>query len=128
MYAVGKLSIKNLKLRRYIMSALTKKHHTDDVAKISWHGGLYVVPIEVMERYKITSEAPYISIDDLFSVFTQKTGEPSVLLKGLRYREGLSQIEFAKKLNISQTNLSAMENGKRAIGKELAKRIAEFFK
>ena len=109
------------------MSALTKKHHTDDVAKISWHGGLYVVPIEVMERYKITSEAPYISIDDLFSGLTQKTGEPSVLLKGLRYREGLSQIEFAKKLNISQTNLSAMENGKRAIGKELAKRIATLF-
>ena len=48
------------------MSALTKKHHTDDVAKISWHGGLYVVPIEVMERYKITSDDPYISIDDLF--------------------------------------------------------------
>lgn len=109
------------------MSALTKKHHTDDVAKISWHGGLYIVPIEVMERYKITSDDPYISIDDLFNGLTQKTGEPSVLLKGLRYREGLSQIEFAKKLNISQTNLSAMENGKRAIGKELAKRIATFF-
>lgn len=110
------------------MSALTKKHHTDDVAKISWHGGFYVVPIDVMERYKVTSDDKYIQIDDLFSDLTQKSGEPGVLLKGLRYREELSQIEFAKKLNISQTNLSAMENGKRAIGKELAKRIAEFFK
>lgn len=110
------------------MSALTKKHHTDDVAKISWHGGCYAVPVEVMERYKISTDDQYTSIDDLFSNMTQKSGEPGVLLKGLRYREGLSQIEFAKKLNISQTNLSAMENGKRAIGKELAKRIAEFFK
>ena len=110
------------------MSALTKKHHTDDVAKISWHGGFYVVPVEVMERYKVTPDDQYALIDDLFSDLTQKSGEPGVLLKGLRYREGLSQIEFAKKLNISQTNLSAMENGKRAIGKELAKRIAEFFK
>ena len=109
------------------MSALTKKHHTDDVAKISWHGGLYVVPIEVMERYKVPSGDHYVFIDDLFSELTQKSGEPGVLLKGLRYREGLSQIEFAKKLNISQTNLSAMENGKRAIGKELAKRIADIF-
>lgn len=109
------------------MSALTKKHHIDDVAKISWHGGLYVVPIEVMERYKVTSDDSHISIDDLFSDLTQKTGEPGVLLKGLRYREGLSQIEFAKKLNISQTNLSAMENGRRTIGKELAKRIADIF-
>lgn len=109
------------------MSALTKKHHTDDVAKISWHGGLYVVPIDVMERYKVNSDDSYISIDDLFNDLTQKSGEPAVLLKGLRYREGLSQIEFAKKLNISQTNLSAMENGRRTIGKELAKRIADLF-
>lgn len=109
------------------MSALTKKHHTDDVAKISWHGGLYVVPVDVMERYKVNSDDSYISIDDLFNDLTQKSGEPAVLLKGLRYREGLSQIEFAKKLNISQTNLSAMENGRRTIGKELAKRIADLF-
>ena len=109
------------------MSALTKKHHIDDVAKISWHGGLYAVPIEIMERYKITSDNQYTSIDDLFSVLTQKSGEPGVLLRGLRYREGLSQIEFAKKLNVSQTNLSAMENGRRAIGKELAKRIGDIF-
>ena len=59
---------------------------------------------------------------------TGQSGEPAVLLKGLRYREGLSQLEFAKKLNISQTNLSAMENGRRTIGKELAKKIAEIFK
>lgn len=109
------------------MSALTKKHHTDDVAKISWHGGLYAVPIEVMERYKVTSDDKHISIDDLFSDLTQESGEPGVLLKGLRYREGLSQIDFAKKLNVSQANLSAMENGRRAIGKELAKRIADLF-
>lgn len=109
------------------MSALTKKHHTDDVAKISWHGELYVVPVDVMERYKVNSDDLYISIDDLFNDLTQKSGESGVLLKGLRYREGLSQIEFAKRLNISQTNLSAMENGRRTIGKELAKRMADLF-
>jgi transcriptional regulator with XRE-family HTH domain len=42
----------------------------------------------------------------------------------LRYKEDLTQIELTKKLNISQTNLSAMENGRRSVGKELAKRIA----
>lgn len=109
------------------MSALMKKHHTEDVAKISWHGGIYAVPIEIMKRYKVTSDEKYTSIDELFSDLTQKSGEPGILLKGLRYREGLNQIEFAKKLNISQTNLSAMENGRRVIGKELAKRIANIF-
>ncbi len=110
------------------MSALMKKHHTDRIVEISWHGGRYAVPIEIMEHYKIESDNnEYISIDDLFGNLTQKSGEPGVLLKGLRYREGLSQIEFAKQLNISQTNLSAMENGRRTIGKELAKRIADIF-
>lgn len=110
------------------MSALTKKHPIDRVATISWHGSRYAVPIEIMEHYKLESDNNnYISIDDLFGNLTQKSGEPGVLLKGLRYREGLSQIEFAKKISISQTNLSAMENGRRIIGKELAKRIADIF-
>ncbi len=110
------------------MSALTKKHHIDGIAKITWHGGHYAVPIEIMENYKIKSDnKDYTSIDDLFGNLTHKSGEPGVLLKGLRYREGLSQIEFAKQLNISQTNLSAMENGRRSIGKVLAKRIADIF-
>lgn len=110
------------------MSALMKKPHTDRIAEISWHGGRYAVPIEIMENYKIESDNnEYTSIDDLFCNLTQKSGEPGVLLRGLRYREGLSQAEFAKQLNISQTNLSAMENGRRSIGKELAKRIADIF-
>jgi DNA-binding XRE family transcriptional regulator len=110
------------------MSAFTKKHHTDAVAKISWHGGLYVVPVEVMEQYKVEPENQHISLDVLFKDLIGESGESAVLLKGLRYREGLSQTEFAKKLNISQSNLSAMENGRRTIGKELAKKIAKIFK
>ncbi len=95
------------------MSALTKKPPIDRTAEISWHGGHYAVPIEIMERYKVKSDNKnYISVDDLLGNLTQGHGESGVLLKGLRYREGLSQIEFAKQLNISQTNLSAMENGR----------------
>jgi DNA-binding XRE family transcriptional regulator len=56
-----------------------------------------------------------------------QSGEYAVLLKGLRYREGLSQTEFAKKINISQSNLCAMENGRPKIGKELAKKMTKFF-
>lgn len=110
------------------MSALTKKHHIDRIAKISWHGSHYAVPVEIMEHYKVKSDnEDYLSIDDLFGDLIQHSCEPGFLLKGLRYREGLTQIEFAKQLNISQTNLSAMENGRRTIGKELAKRIANIF-
>ena len=111
------------------MSALTKKHPTEPVAKISWHGKLYVVPVKIMEQYAIdeTSDNAHTSIDEVFSGLIQKTGEPGLLLRGLRYREGLSQIQFAQKLGVTQTNLSAIENGRRTIGKELAKRIGGIF-
>lgn len=110
------------------MSALTKKHHTNQIARVSWHGGHYAIPIKVMKFYETKSlKQNYTSINTLFSDLVEKSGEPGVLLKGLRYREGLSQIAFAKKLNIGQSNLSAMENGRRTIGKELAKRIADIF-
>jgi len=110
------------------MSALTKKHHTNQVAKVSWHGGLYAVPVEVMEHYKVEQDnKSYVAVDDLFGDLIEDSGEPGVLLKGLRYREGLTQVELAKQLNISQANLSAMEHGRRAIGKELAKRISDIF-
>jgi DNA-binding XRE family transcriptional regulator len=98
------------------------------MAKISWHGSHYAVPIKILEHYKTKSNNENdTSIDELLIHLTQKSGEPGVLLKGLRYREGLNQIKFANQLNISQTNLSAMENGKRVIGKALAKRIANIF-
>tara|TARA_R110000868_G_scaffold26260_1_gene101389 strand:- start:326 stop:682 length:357 start_codon:yes stop_codon:yes gene_type:complete len=110
------------------MSALTKKHHTDSVAKVSWHGALYAVPVKIMEHYKVEPDnKSYITVDDLFSDLIDDSSEPGVLLKGLRYREDLTQVELAKQLNISQANLSAMEHGRRTIGKELAKRISDIF-
>ena len=48
-------------------------------------------------------------------------------MKGIRVREGLTQIEFAKLIGTSQANLSSMENGTRPIGKNKAKVIAEKF-
>lgn len=52
----------------------------------------------------------------------------AIMLKGLRHREGLTQKQLGQMLDIEQSNISLMERGKRAIGKQLAKRLAEFFK
>ena len=52
----------------------------------------------------------------------------AVTLKGMRNREGWTQIELGEKINVSQANLSKMENGKRPIGKAMAKKLAELFK
>lgn len=52
---------------------------------------------------------------------------PGDLLAGLRYREELTQQQLAERIGISRSNLSAMENGKRPIGREMAKRLAREF-
>jgi DNA-binding XRE family transcriptional regulator len=110
------------------MPELMKKPHTKNIAIVIWHGAHYALPVTVIEKYRIKEKNNSdLSIDDVFGELINVHGEPGLLLKGLRHREGLSQIEFSKALNISQTNLSAMENGRRTIGKELAKRIAEKF-
>ncbi len=50
---------------------------------------------------------------------------PATILRGLRYREQLTQKQLAEKLSIHQHHLSEMENGKRPIGKEMAKKLAD---
>jgi len=50
---------------------------------------------------------------------------PSVCLRGGRYREGLTQIQLAELTGIPQRHISEMENGKRPIGKEMAKRLGK---
>lgn len=53
--------------------------------------------------------------------------KPCECLRGLRYREALTQKEMAAKIGVTQSALSAMERGKRPIGKDLAKKIADIF-
>jgi hypothetical protein len=46
-------------------------------------------------------------------------------LAGVRYREGLTQIQLSEMTGIPQRHISEMENGKRPIGKEMAKRLGK---
>ena len=46
-------------------------------------------------------------------------------LAGARYREGLTQIQLSEMTGIPQRHISEMENGKRPIGKEMAKRLGK---
>lgn len=55
----------------------------------------------------------------------EKYKKAGLVLRGARFREGISQKELAKKCRISQENISKMENGKRVIGEKLAKRFAK---
>jgi len=67
------------------------------------------------------------SLDNVFVDINNQYTKQGALLKGLRYREGLNQKEFANKIGIKQPELSKMENGKRTIGKTMAKRLEKEF-
>lgn len=58
----------------------------------------------------------------------RRFSESGVMLRGCRYKKKLTQVALAKAIDISQNHISEMENGKRPIGKAMAKRFADFFK
>ena len=56
------------------------------------------------------------------------TNSGGVCIRGGRTKEGFTQIELSELTGISQRHLSEMENGKRPIGKEIAKKLAQALK
>lgn len=51
------------------------------------------------------------------------TEAAAACLRGARHREDLTQIELAEKTGISRRAISEYENGKRPMGKNIAKRL-----
>ncbi len=70
----------------------------------------------------------FIPADDVLSEIYAKTGKTGTVLRGLRVREGLTQEEFAKKIDCPQSWISGWETGKRSLGKKMAQKIAKIFK
>ncbi|MCI0382273.1 MAG: helix-turn-helix domain-containing protein [Chlamydiae bacterium] len=58
----------------------------------------------------------------------RKHSEGGQMVRGARFKADVSQRELARAIGVNQHHISEMENGKRPIGKEMAKRLAEFFK
>lgn len=50
---------------------------------------------------------------------------PATMLRGARYREDMTQVRLAEATGIPRRHLSEMENGKRPIGKQNARKLAE---
>ena len=119
------------------MSVHTKKHPISaqthgSMLYITHHHKTYAIPRKIVDKYiveekKLKKHKKNVTMQTIFDKLNQKYTKAGALLKGLRLREGLSQIEFAKKINVTQANLSNMENGRRAIGKIIAKRIEKVF-
>jgi len=58
----------------------------------------------------------------------EKYTKAGLVLRGMRYRENMSHKELDKKSKVSQNEISKIENGKRAVGEKVAKRLAAALK
>jgi DNA-binding XRE family transcriptional regulator len=116
------------------MSALTKMHHTkyhhghEAILHLVHQGHVYRIPKSIAQKYEDKSKASHgVLSEDIFAKIEKQYTKAGVLLRGVRHREGLTQINMAKKIKVTQADLSKMESGKRPIGKAIAKRIQKIF-
>jgi len=105
------------------MLAHTKKPLTESIK-------FYGSPQAISELRKLARtagavEAPADSISAVEVSPEMVTNPQGMYLKGLRYREELTQVQLAELTGISRRHVSEMENGKRPIGKASARKLAD---
>ena len=115
--------------------ALTKKQITSDYANLylrvpkrkisNVKNAIENILLLANIQFSLQTEAEYeddestIALEELFPNLHNGSA-----IKGLRYREGLTQEQLSKKINVTTKHISEIENGKRIIEKDLAKRLA----
>jgi DNA-binding XRE family transcriptional regulator len=104
----------------------TKKQITQDFAEVCRR---YRLPDDKISEIQEAVSAilgtvnESIPLEEVFADLHQGSA-----IRGLRLRQGLTQEQLAHLLGVKRTNLSEMENGKRPIGKNMAKRLAQVLK
>ncbi len=107
------------------MPEAMKKPHTDEemvTIRLRVHRG----NASKIKSYAYSIESdgePSFTLDEVFPELVGR--EKQVYLRGIRYREDLTQKQLADQTGIPQRHISEMENGKRPIGKENAKKLAK---
>src|SRR3990167_5361589 len=108
-------------------------HSHGSMLHVTHHHKSYSIPKNIFDKYAHEDERQKkstkhsVPANVVFEKLIKKYTKAGALLKGLRGRENLTQAAFAKKINVTQANFSKMENGKRPIGKIIAKRIEKIF-
>ena len=114
------------------MQALTKKHPTEKQVEVRFRGTpANVIKLRRMaQSLKVTDvtewaleEKDSYSIEELSPEMTWNSG--GISIRGGRGKEGLTQKQLAELTGIAQHHISEMENGKRTIGKETARKLAK---
>ncbi|MDY0275217.1 MAG: helix-turn-helix transcriptional regulator [Desulfomicrobium sp.] len=113
------------------MLELTKKPHTEGMVDICLRvpvadvGRISQAIREVLSkagehvRESDTGGEAFFTVDEVFSDMSA-----GALLVGARCKEGMTQQQLATETGIARRHISEMENNKRAIGKNIAQRLA----
>ena len=109
-----KLPTKNFK----VTVESSKRDRTFLIPETKVKGLIYLI-----EDFEVDSGR--VKADDAFTDLTEKYTKPGAILRGARFKEGLSQKNLAEKLGIPQSHISEMEHGKRSIGKKLSQRLSK---
>lgn len=106
------------------MPAPTKKLPTDEMVTMRLRVHRHNAP--KIKEYARSVESGAERTFTVAEVFPEYLGrESQIALRAYRTRENLTQKELAARTGIPQHHLSEMENGKRPIGKERARKLAE---
>lgn len=119
------------------MSAHMREHHTDTqkffcvTVKFNSSKKSYNIPLshqkeleKVLEKYSEDDDTP-IAWEILANERIEKYKKSGLVLRGMRYREGLSQKQLAEASGITQNEISNIENGKRTVGNKVAQKLAK---
>ena len=80
-------------------------------------------------RLKKAKNEKTFAAEDVLPELADDTERPAMMLRGARQKANMTQADLAAKLgDVRQHHLSEMENGKRAISKDMAKRLASILK
>jgi len=110
------------------MQALTKKHHIENdiiTLRLKVHRKNAAKVEDFARKIEAEGERTY-TIAEVFPDLVDKEG--TIALRAYRTRDDLTQRQLADKVGIPQRHISEMENGKRVIGKEMAKRFGRVLK
>jgi len=100
----------------------TKKHPTEELVDLRLR--VCRRNVERIRRYAeaLEEEGRNFTVAEAFPDLVEQGGQ--VALRAYRHREDLTQKQLAERSGIPQHHISEMENGKRTIGRERAKKLA----
>ena len=114
------------------MQGHMKKHHIEAVS-VTFTGPVAMMEkaLQVMESLgfqQAERQLPKLTPDDSIPWRESehfKDVHAGTYLAGARYREDMTQVELAERSGIPRRHISEMENGRRPIGKQNARKLAE---